>query len=211
MVKQKTKHKRRRKIIILIIISTEKQRLQIFQATLPDNDRAFILTRPFTIRQNIQLTGNNWINIIFFTDSFLLHTKSNQMNSVFKSWDTFQYSLQCPFYTFLIQWCCQLYFLNLNSHTITELVYVCVRVCLRVLELEERTTCLPARARRMNFFSFGGAYSNSEMRGEKMKQMTKPHTIGTKRLTFDNQSCRSCETTRFSNPCRLMRTSSILI
>lgn len=31
-----------------------------------------------------------------------------------------------------------------------------------------------------------------------------------RKLTFESQSCRSCETTRFSKPCRVILTSSIL-
>ena len=121
---------------------------------LSDNDRASMLTRPLTIRideqsrQNIQLTGNNWIDSILFTDSFI---QNRTECSVLKSWDALQYSLQCPFYTYLNDWCCQLYFLNLNSHT---RISICACPCACEKERE-----LPASQHEqgVNFFSNGKA------------------------------------------------------
>lgn len=87
--------------------------------------------------------------------------------------------------------------------------------------------CLPARARRMKVLLTGGACGNqcklrcqairwySKCYGKKnwqnKNEASRAKWAQTRQsLTFDSQSCRSCETTRFSKPCRLIRMSSML-
>lgn len=77
-------------------------------------------------------------------------------------------------------------------------------------------TCLPARPRRVKFWLIGGACHNvrhedvevlimEELDISKYEDINEP-----KELTFESQSCKSCETTLFSNPWRQILTSIIL-
>lgn len=138
----------------------------------------------------------------------------HQLLTIAVSWNTFQYSLQCLFDAFLIKECRKLYLLHLNHNELPKLKWERGRETERDGHKESHdATHLPSSTSQEGKLLTTGwclQDDNSDItHGNHSAQREYQGKIGRK-LTFESQSCRSCETTRFSKPCRVILTSSIL-